>query len=261
MSFSIGSLFGGNNQNTPAQPAPNANSPAANTNTPTQPGNLPATDPAANPAAEVPDINNPAPNVASVEPVTPDSPLDQFKGFWDTVPNEAGNNNTPAQLDPAKLQEVISKANFTQTITPETLQLITAGGEGAAAAFTDALNTVAQQVLMQSTMAANKMNEQAIAASVATQNASLPDLIRSQTTTNNLNKANPIFSDPAVKPVIEAVQMQLAAANPNATADQLTEMAQNYVAVMGEAFAPKPVVPAGQEQSQEINWDSFLNGN
>lgn len=246
----LSTLFGG-----PTPPAPVA----AGAATPVTPGNLP--DGSAAPAAATPgtDANGMVPATV-VTPETPDSPLDQFKDMWEPVTTPEGQVTAPAQLDPAKLQEIISKADFTQTLSSENLSLIAAGGEGAQAAFIDSLNTVARQVLMQSTMANNKMTEQAVATALASQTATLPELIRSQTTSNNLQKANPLFSNPAVKPVIEAVQAQLAIKNPTATADQLTEMAQNFVSVMGESFAPKPVTSATEQASQNVDWDKFLTG-
>jgi hypothetical protein len=221
---------------TPATPAP------------ATPGNIPATvDPNALAAPGTP--------ATPVVPAIPDSPLDQFKTLWEPVPTKEGEvPSGPVPLDPAKLQEIISKADFTKTLNPENLAAISAGGEGATKAFTDSLNLVAQQVLMQSTMAANQMTEHAISAALANQAATIPNMIKSQSLSNNLN-SNPIFTNPAVTPIMEAVKAQLLAKNPDATAAQLTEMTQNFVTVLGEAFTPKVAAPEG---SDTFNWDAFL---
>lgn len=257
---------------TPAQVSTSAKATPVNS-APTQPGNIP--EGTATPATPTPgtEVNGVVPETALDAPVdttidttvkqkTSDSPLDQFSKLWEPVITPEGQVKAPEQLDPVKLQEIISKADFTKSLTPENLARITAGGDEAQAAFTESLNSVAQQVLMQATMAANKMTEQAIKTALEAQAANLPNLIRAQTTSNNLQKANPVFSNPAVKPVIEAVQAQLAAKNPDATADQLTEMAQNFVAVMGEAFAPKSDETSNPNKSvvKDIDWDSFLKG-
>lgn len=238
------SLFDMFTSNTPAAPA----APAAPA--PTTPGNIPD---GTNPSATA-DPGNPAPAVNS------DSPLDQFKSLWDPIATDGKEGSgDPAPLDPARLQEIISKADFTKSLSQDKLGLIAAGGDGAISAFTEALNAVGQQVLMQSTMAANQMQEQAIKAALDKYAANLPNAIKSQSLTNNLN-ANPVFSNPAVTPIIEAVKAQLVAKNPNATADQLTEMAQNFVTVMGEAFSPKPASNSGDNGFQNMDWDKFLNG-
>lgn len=247
-------MFTANTSTSPAA-APTPAAPA-----PVQPGNLPDRGGAPAPATPGTEVNGvvPAPVVAG--PEVPDSPLAQFEKFWDTVPNEEGNSATPVQLDQAKLQEVISKADFTGGITPEDLAAVTAGGEGAAAAFTKALNTVAQQVILQSTMASNKMQEQSINAAITKQAASIPELIRAQSASNTLQAANPLFSNPAVKPIIEAMQVQLLAKNPNATPAEVTTMAQDFVSALGESFAPKAVIPAGQPGAQvdTTDWTKFL---
>ena len=264
MTFSLANIFGGAPNAAPAQPAAPAATPTPVPpvpGTPVQPGNIPPD--GGTPAAATPgtDLNAAVPPVDPAAPATPDSPLDQFKSLWEPVTTEGDPTPAaPAALDPAKLQEIISKADFTKSITPENLAKINAGGEEATQATIEAMNIVAQNVLMQATLASNKMQEQAIADALATQAATIPDLIKSQTTANNLTKANPIFSNPAVKPVIEAVQAQLAAKNPTATADQLTEMAQNFVAVMGAEFAPKPPVDPSAPVLDTTDWDKYLNG-
>lgn len=218
------------------------------------PGNIPdaanvATDgtvPAATPASDA------TPVVAEQEN---QNPLDEFKTLWDAVPIDKGAppvNEGFVPLDPVKLQEIVSKASFTNTITPENIQAITAGGEGAVQAFQDSMNAVAQQVMMQSTLAANKMTEQALTKALATQDAKLPQLMRQYQTLDS----NPLFTNPAVKPVMEAVQSQLAVKNPNASATELAKMAQNFVTVMGEAFAPKTDTPT--DTPNDTDWGKFF---
>jgi len=260
MSFSLANIFSGGTP-TPAQPAASAAPATPAANAPVQPGNIPPDGGTPAPATPGTAPNAATPPVDPAAPATPDSPLDQFKSLWEPVTIEGDPTPaTPAALDPTKLQEIISKADFTKSITPENLTLIAAGGEDAQKAFVESLNAVAQNVLLQATLASNKMQEQAIADAVTKQAATIPDLIKSQTTSNNLVKANPIFSNPAVKPVIEAVQAQLAAKNPTATADQLTEMAQNFVAVMGAEFAPKAPVDPNAPVLDTTDWEKYLNG-
>ena len=220
------------------------------TPTPATPGNIPANVDPNTPAAP----GNPA---APVVPAIPDSPLDQFKTLWEPIPTKEGDiPSGPVPLDPVKLQEIVSKADFTKALNPENIAAITAGGEGASKAFIDSLNLVAQQVLMQSTMAANQMTEHAISAALANQATAIPNMIKAQSLSSNLN-SNPIFTNPAVTPIMEAVKAQLLAKNPDATAAQLTEMTQNFVTVLGEAFTPKVAAP---ESADTVDWGKFLQG-
>lgn len=227
--------------------------------TPATPGNIPEGAAAPAPATPGTASNGAVPPVIP-EPKAPDSPLAEFSKMWEPVVTKEGDVPTgPVPLDPVKLQEVVSKADFTTSLTPENLAAIEAGGEGAQKAFTESLNVVAQQVLLQSTLAANKMTEQAVKTAVDAQAATIPDLIRAQTLNNTLQKDNPIFSNPAVKPVIEAAQTQLAAKYPDATPAELAKMTTDYVTAMAEAFSPVPVTPVAAG-GETMDWESHFLG-
>lgn len=241
MAFSISNLFTSNNS-TPAEPAP---APAA---TPAQPGNLPDKPPVD--PTKVEGKNNP-------DPSTPNSPLDQFSTLWETDPNKEG-DVPPAQLDPAKVQEAMQKADFSNLITQENLAAITAGGEGAAKAFIESLNAVARQSLTQSTLITNKMIEQAVAKAQAEQQAKLPELLKKQNLSETLSDSNPIFKNPAVKPVIEALQTQLAVKYPNASTKELADMANKYVIAMGESFVPKQQKDT-TKGNEDVDWSIFFD--
>jgi hypothetical protein len=151
----------------------------------------------------------------------------------------------------------MAKANFSNTVSPEHLAAISQGGEGAQVAFTEAMNAVARQVMTHSTMASNKMLEQAVEKLQAAQAASLPELMRKHTTTNTLTAANPLYSNAAIRPVLEAVQSQLAVKNPTASAAELATMAQNFVKVMSESLNPTVVSTPNSLEAQD--WDKFMN--
>jgi len=193
------------------------------------------------------------------DPNAPKSPLDAYAKLWENDPSK---NAAPAQapaLDPEKLKEVIGKANFSASITPENMKAITEGGEGATAALIESLNTVAQQTMVQATLVSNKLIEQALEKKSASYEASLPELIRKHTARNSLVESNPVFSNPAVVPVMEAAQSALAVKFPTATSSELTKMTQDYIKAMGEAFNPAEVKPAADSLAGE-DWEKFMTG-
>lgn len=223
---------------------------------PAQPGNLPA---------EAPAASNPAPNAEPngvVPTAQPDeknnSPLAQYEKLWEPNPTDpnAPAPSAPASLDPEAVQKAVSGADFSKVITAENLAAITAGGDDAAKAFTASMNAVAQQVLAQSTLVNNKMTEQAVKQALEQHSASLPEMLRSQAAADHLKTSNPIFSNPAVTPIIEATQTQLLQKYPNATAAELTKMTNEYILAMGKAFAPAPA--ADPNAAVEADWDNFL---
>jgi len=248
-------LVGGGN------PAPAA-APGAN-NGQSQPGNIPATAP--NTAATTPNAapNGVLPGTQDANPKPESTPFDQFTDLWNNAPIDP--NAAPAgvfgNVDPKKFMEAAGKIDFTKVVTPEQLQAISAGGEGAMASFASALNAVAQSTYAQSAYASTKIVEQALARSKDSFLAELPQHIKQQTVKENLRAENPVFSNPAVQPIISALEAQLTVKFPQASAGEITTMAKQYVEALGTSFAPKPAAPTqanGKPVREDTDWSTFL---
>lgn len=206
----------------------------------------PVTDPAANPA--------PAP---AADPNAVKSPLDQFTKLWENVPNKDDKSNVaPVPLTAEQLQKVMAKIDFSSSVTPEQLAAIQTGGDEATAALPAILNAALQQSMVQTTLINNKLTEKAVADAMAKQAAALPAQLRSQRASDHLNTTNPIFSHPAVKPVMEATQAKLMVQHPNATDAELTQMTQDFILAMGQAIAPSQVVNDNGVDSTD--WEKFM---
>lgn len=249
-------IFGTNQPAPESAPTQQIQQPAPVPGQPTPPGNIPT-------PQVVVDPNNPTAPVVPVTPVVPEqideSPLAEFSSLWDTKPT-VEDPNAPAAAVPLTaeaVQKVVAKTDFSKVITPESMAAITAGGEGAAEAFAQAMNAVAQQVMVQSTMVGNKLTEQAVTKAREDFAASLPELLRKQASTDHLRSANPLFTNPAVKPVMEAVQSQLLHKFPNATNAEITSMSEKYIMAMGEQFAPKEVI--NDNSAAGTDWDKFMD--
>jgi len=214
--------------------------------TPVPPGNLP-------PTAGVTDPLNPQ---VPATPPEPESPLAQFEKLWEPIPTDpnAPTPTAPVELNAEDVQKAVANATFTQAITPEQLTAIGQGGEAAQAAFTEAMNAVAQQVMVQATLVGNKLTDKAVATALKAQESKLPQLLRDQATTAHLSDTNPVFDNPAVKPIVEQTKAQMLQKFPNATPTEITQMTQDFILAMGEAFAPKTPELAEGEQ----DWNKFL---
>ena len=249
-----------------AQPNPTAPAPAAapNPGNPAGPGNIPPA--AASTGATTPGA---APN-GQIPPTDPNAPADpatafaQFDKLWENAPTDpnAPPSGVFGNVDPKKFMEAAGKIDFSRVVTPEQLQSISAGGEAAQAAFAAALNSVAQGVYAQSAFATTKIVEQALNKSKETFLSELPTHIKKQTVTDSLRAENPIFSNPAVQPIISALEAQMTVKYPNATAPEITQMAKQYVEALGSSFAPKPKALDGGPKNKkgETDWSSFLEG-
>lgn len=222
--------------------------------------------PAAAPAPTTPAPGAPAPNTEPAQPVTPAAPaaatpLDQFTKLWETEPS----SGTPADqslfgtVDPKKVFEAAKGANFASAIPQDVLQQVAAGGEGAVAALQQAINASTQAAFAQSTIAATKLIEQAVAKSMEQQMAALPGLVKRHAASDSLHTENPALSNPAAQPIINAIQAQLAIKHPDATAAQLTQMAKDYLTNFAEVVKPtKPAEPA-KPAAGEMDWSTFLS--
>lgn len=220
-----------------------------------QPGNMPAQN--TNPALE----GNPTVPASSMQdPATPVSPLDEFKTIWDNDPNAAP--KTPEKLfniDPAKLAAAAKNNDFTKAITPEMMQAIAAGGEGAVAATLAAMNAMSQKTFGDSALATTKIVEQALEKQAKAFEEKLPSLIKNQNLSENLRNTNPIFNHPAAAPILDMFKNQVAQKFPNATAAEQQEMAMKYVKSFAEAANPAAPTQAQQAAASETDWSSFLS--
>jgi hypothetical protein len=199
-------------------------------------------------------LPNSAPNAASPASTPANTPMGDFATLWDTVktdPSKQG--NAPAALDQAELTALINKQSYANTVTPD---MLASFPEEQHAALTSVMEAVARNVMVQATLVNNKLNAQSLTAAEAKFAAQLPDLLRAQSVANHGAETNPLFNNPAIKPVVEATRSQLLAKFPNATQAEITSMTEKYIMSMGAAFAPPPVIPTGM---QEQDFSNFLD--
>lgn len=261
---SIMSMFNGMFGSQPQQQAQVAGNPGAG-----QPGNIP-------PQAGATDNSNstlPPGTVAAANQNTgtPESgasnnqaaaPLAEFADLWKPVTTEGAAQDTSflGNVDPAKVMEAASKTNFSQVLSQDALAKITQGGPEAVAAFADAMNKVAQNVYAQSAIATTKIVEQGLAKAQGKFSADLPQQIKRHTVTDNLRQDNPAFNNPAVAPLISAMEQQFTLKYPNSSASEITAMAKNYVAGVGGLFAPQQQTqtPQQKQASAGEDWSSWI---
>jgi hypothetical protein len=188
------------------------------------------------------------------------SPEDKFEKLWETTPTDpnatqggAGENT----LTPEKMLEAAGKIDFKRVLDPESLRKIAAGGDEAVAAMAELLNKTAQTVYGQSTVVAQKLIETQVQKARDEFTSQLPSLVKKQTMQESLLAENPAFKKPSVAPVVTAIQNQLAAKYPNATAAELNQMAKEYLKAAAEDFNPTPKQePTAAERG--VDWDQWV---
>lgn len=188
------------------------------------------------------------------------SPEDKFAKLWETPatdPNAPKSDDSQNQLTPEKMLEAAGKVDFKRVLDQDSLRKISAGGDEAIAALADLLNKTAQTVYGQSTVVAQKLIESQVSKAREEFTAQLPSLVKKQTMQESLLTENPAFKKPSVAPVVTAIQNQLAAKYPNATAAELNAMAKEYLKAAAEDFNPTPKKePTAAERGTD--WDKWV---
>lgn len=187
-------------------------------------------------------------------------PMDHFKDLWNTEGNQEVDTTLPANMfagvDPTKMLAAARKVDFSKSIPPEVLSKITAGGPEAAQAFAQALNDVSQRSYAQSSFAATKIVEQALAKFEEGMNNRLPTQMKSLQVADSLRESNPALNHPAAAPIVQALQAQFTTKFPNASATEIRQMATDYLTQFSQLVTPKPAAPAVPASE---NWEGFFS--
>lgn len=213
--------------------------------------------PAQAPAPASVEANNTVPNstTAPAQQGQAQSPLDAYKDLWQTKPDEKGNGQV-LNFNKEKLREVSNQMDFTESVTPENMKALTEGGEGAVKALADILNTIGRNTYNNSVETTSHLINNALGITTKNIESNIPGYIKKATVSNNLRSENPMFNNPAVAPMLSAIETQLAAKYPDASAEEITTHAKQYLTQFAEVIAPKPTqqastkVPAEQDFSK-----------
>ncbi len=191
-------------------------------------------------------------------PAAVETPLAKFDTLWQPNKDDAQEEPFGLNLDPSKLLEAASKADFSKFIPAEDLAKIEAGGPAAAGALSNILGKVAQAVYGHSSVATSKIVEAAVEQARRKFEKAIPSLIKQEQVHASLLKENPAFNSPAVLPVIESLRAQMASKYPKASSEELTEMAKQYLVGVAQTISP-PAKPAKAEVPKSEDWSDFLS--
>lgn len=199
---------------------------------------------------------------AAVIPAEPKGPLSAYESTWipnkdvKEIPNPGDMFNN---IDPAKIAEAAGKIDFTSVATAEQLQKIQGGGADAMATMMAVMNTVAQSAYARSAVATTKIVQAALTQASESNDARLPSLIKKHSVNEGLLSKNPLMANPAVAPLVQALQETLVRKNPGATSAEIQEQINGYFVGLSTAFAPAPVPTAATKKAkQQEDWSAFF---
>lgn len=240
----------GTSQNAQGQQAPAAGSGVG------QPGNIP-------PNTAATDVSNPQTPAGTVDASKANAggPLAEFADLWQPAVTDSSSSAQGflGQIDPQKVMEAAGKTDFSKVVTAENMQKIQAGGPEAMQAMMEAMNRMAQNVYGQAAIASSKIVEKASAQMEERFQTKMQSEIKRSNVSDSLRQDNPIFNNPAVAPLVSAMEQQFTVKYPNATSQEISKMAKEYISGLGTAFAPAPAsAPNSATKNSDTDWSAFL---
>jgi len=191
-------------------------------------------------------------------------PLAGFEKMWENT--NTGKGQMPSlNADPAKISEAAKKIDFSKGIDPALLQKAVGGDVNALA---EALNQAAQNAFSIATQASTHLVDKHVSAASEYMRSELPGQFKSFQAQDGLLTENPRLANPAVQPLIQVIQAQLAQQFPQATAAELRQHAQKYLSGVVSAISPEGSAPSegnkkrpGKQQEaqakNQFDWENW----
>lgn len=192
------------------------------------------------------------------------SPLANYQDLWNLGDKAANTDSVTPTLafDQEKLLAVARNQDFTKSVDPAVLQKIQGGDHGALIAL---INDVGQR----SFATALGMSAQVTQKALETQATNLiekklPEMVRNLAIQQTTRQDNPLMTNPAAAPIVQAIEQQVIAKYPQATAQEVKDhvsaifgdIAQLVVKQSGGTIQPPRVATAGERA--ETDWEKFL---
>lgn len=216
---------------------------AAPTQTPGAPAPVPNAVPAGVPANSGPaaGTNQPAFQQSGALPPKEQSPLAEYADIWNTPTNEGAAPLTLddpfLNVDKDKVKQLVDGMTFAQA-TPEQMELMQKALQGDIQSFAAVLNNVAQSVYYNAAMNSAHVAEAITRNGVTRLRDHIPQQVRTLNSAEKLYDANPGFNNPALRPMVDAIQSQFQLKNPTASPQQIAEMTKQYFINSAHVFAP-----------------------
>lgn len=179
------------------------------------------------------------------------NPLDVYSKMFDTANNGSDLQAPSFKIDPKVLSDVSSKMDFTRGVNQETLAKATSGDT---AALLDIIKTVGQNSYRAALEHNTALTDSYLTNRGDFDKKSLERGVKSQLTASELSSA-PNYNHPVVKAELNRIANQFAAANPDASPQEVAKAAQKYIADLQNALNPTAKTESSEE---EMDWSKYL---
>lgn len=194
---------------------------------------------AANPA--VPSAATPASDGSQAAAIPPAgkgeaSPLENYQKLWDKADTDPKPLDPVVRFnaDPAKVMQAAQQIDITKAIDPALLARVNAGNDPAA--LVELINKSVQVGIAHSTQSTTGIvNEALKQQNDKYTNDIIPEILRRERIQNTTRADNPLFTNPAVAPIMSMVESQLMIKFPTASPAEISEKAKEYIGGLGSA--------------------------
>lgn len=187
---------------------------------------------------------NQDPDASKQTPAAPTSqknPLDEFSKLFENVKKEGDDGVDPDSpdapifnIDPAKLQEEVSKMQFLSW--DELKETASKALSGDPDALMQLLENSSRAAYAKAAQLSGVLSERASKTSMERLTKQLPSHVRNMQGSDELAGLNPVFNHPAVKPLIEPVRQQFQSKYPDSSPREIATMVQNYLKNISESL-------------------------
>jgi hypothetical protein len=201
------------------------------------------------PSKVVPGVPASNPTVSATQPLNQGpSPLDKYVKLFDNTPDPDAPPPTkpaPTILDAThkEFNTVYEKKNFVGDITEEQMAALAKGGPDGIKMTLELINNAARNAAATASETAMTGVKRGREISESENKAAMEKVVRLQSSSTAIGEMNKRLLTPAYKPLVEGIQSQLLARNPNMTAEELASNTVEYFKLANEEVnKPAPVV-------------------
>lgn len=194
-------------------------------------------------------------NTQSNEPA---NPLDVYSKLFD---NDNSNPDTPPtfSIDPKQMDQITSSMDFMRGVDQELMQKAT---QGDSAALLQLMNQVGRNAYRASIEHGGVLTDKFVGAYSQHAMKGVGGTVRQELTQSALSKV-PNAKHPVVKKQLSQLASMFAKQHPDATAEEIAQMSQDYILTLGKALNPQAQDQGqgNQQQSAERNeeyWNDFF---
>lgn len=207
--------------------------------------------------AQIP--KNQAEQGATNDPNTMQSPLDAYASLFDN--SASGQNELQAprfQLAPEAISKAADSLDFLSDLPEELLSEIQ---QGKPQAFLAAINHVGRKAYSTAISHQSHLTDRFSEANRQYEDKTLGSKIKSHLTQNSVQGLPEAQSHPVVRDSIKRIAQDLQKHHPDASPEQLVQMAKDYYVNIAKSIAPDSFAANQQQKSQgqgAIDWDSYI---